>query len=122
MKRPGAVSAVASLLIAAAGLAAIGLLFELRFAAGDVYPRYSSLRSDPVGVRALYDSLARLPGGTCPDEGYSDVRTVPPARSQEVTSYNVAMLRSRRSSTAARTVPVTLAGASGVVGPRIAVG
>jgi hypothetical protein len=52
------------LLIAAAGLAAIGLLFELSFASGDVYPRYSSLRSDPVGVRALYESLARLPGLT----------------------------------------------------------
>jgi hypothetical protein len=56
--------AVVSLLVAAAGLAAIALLFELSFATGDVYPRYSSLRSDPVGVRALYDSLARLPGLT----------------------------------------------------------
>ena len=62
MKRPRAVPVVVSLLITAAGLAGIGLLFELRFAAGDVYPRYSSLRSDPVGVRALYESLARLPG------------------------------------------------------------
>ena len=61
MKRPRAVSVIASLVIAAAGLAGITLLFELRFAAGDVYPRYSSLRSDPVGVRALYESLARLP-------------------------------------------------------------
>lgn len=64
MRRPDAVPAVVSLLVAAAGLAAIAVLFELRFAAGDVYPRYSSLRSDPVGVRALYDSLARLPGLT----------------------------------------------------------
>jgi hypothetical protein len=64
MKRPRAVSVIASLLIAAAGLAGIAVLFELRFAAGDVYPRYSSLRSDPVGVRALYESLARLPGLT----------------------------------------------------------
>ena len=64
MKRPGAVSVIASLLIAAAGMVGIGLLFELRFAAGDVYPRYSSLRSDPVGVRALYESLERLPGLT----------------------------------------------------------
>jgi hypothetical protein len=55
---------VASLAVAAAGLAAIALLFDLRFAAGDVYPRYSSLRADPVGVRALYDSLAQLPGLT----------------------------------------------------------
>ncbi len=64
MKQRAAVPVVAALLIAAAGLAGIGLLFELRFAAGDVYPRYSSLRSDPVGVRALYESLARLPGLT----------------------------------------------------------
>ncbi len=62
MKRPGVVAVVASLLIGAGGLAAVALLFEARFTAGDVYPRYSSLRSDPVGVRALYDSLARLPG------------------------------------------------------------
>jgi hypothetical protein len=62
MKRPGAVSWVAALLIAAAGVAAIATLLELSFASGGVYPRYSSLRSDPVGVRALYESLARLPG------------------------------------------------------------
>jgi hypothetical protein len=28
---------------------------------GEVYPPYSSLRSDPIGTRALYESLARLP-------------------------------------------------------------
>jgi hypothetical protein len=28
---------------------------------GDVYPPYSSLRSDPLGARALYESLAELP-------------------------------------------------------------
>jgi hypothetical protein len=62
MKRPGAAPVAVSLLVAAAGLGAIALLLDLRFAAGDVYPRCSSLRSDPVGVRALYESLARLPG------------------------------------------------------------
>lgn len=36
-------------------------LFQLRFEAGDVYPPYSSLRADPLGTRALYESLARLP-------------------------------------------------------------
>lgn len=38
---------------------AVGLfqLFAIRFAAGDVYPAYSSLRADPLGVRALYESL-----------------------------------------------------------------
>ena len=32
-------------------------LFNLRFQAGDIYPAYSSLRSDPLGTRAFYDSL-----------------------------------------------------------------
>jgi hypothetical protein len=37
-------------------------LFELRFEAGDVYPPYSSLRADPLGVMALYESLEKMPG------------------------------------------------------------
>jgi hypothetical protein len=32
-------------------------LLLLRFDAGDVYPPYSSLRSDPIGVQALYEGL-----------------------------------------------------------------
>jgi hypothetical protein len=39
-------------------------LFKLRYEAGDVYPPYSSLRSDPLGAMAFYESLARLPGIT----------------------------------------------------------
>ena len=35
-------------------------LFVLRFKAGDVYPAYSSLRSDPLGTRAFYESLEHL--------------------------------------------------------------
>jgi hypothetical protein len=35
-------------------------LFLLRFEAGDVYPAYSSLRSDPVGSRAFYSSLENI--------------------------------------------------------------
>jgi uncharacterized protein DUF4350 len=42
----------------------IGILFlgmielmRLRFAAGDVYPPYSSLRTDPLGAKAFYESL-----------------------------------------------------------------
>ena len=35
-------------------------LFQLRFEAGDIYPPYSSLRSDPLGTLALYESLNRL--------------------------------------------------------------
>jgi hypothetical protein len=35
----------------------LGRLFWLRFDAGDLYPAYSSLRSDPLGVQVLYESL-----------------------------------------------------------------
>ena len=45
------------LLIFAAGVAH---LFVLRFETGDVYPAYSSLRSDPLGTRALYESLENI--------------------------------------------------------------
>ena len=39
-------------------------LFQLRFEVGDVYPAYSSLRSDPLGTMAFYESLEQLPGVT----------------------------------------------------------
>jgi hypothetical protein len=32
-------------------------LFALRFAGGDVYPEYSSLRADPVGTKVFFESL-----------------------------------------------------------------
>jgi hypothetical protein len=35
-------------------------LFLLRFESGDVYAPYSSLRSDPLGTRALHESLVQL--------------------------------------------------------------
>ena len=35
-------------------------LFILRFEAGDIYPPYSSLRSDPLGTRAFYESLENM--------------------------------------------------------------
>jgi hypothetical protein len=37
-------------------------LFKLRFETGDVYPAYSSLRADPLGTMALYESLGKMPG------------------------------------------------------------
>ncbi len=40
----------------------IAHLFVLRFQHGDVYPPYSSLRTDPLGTKALYESLDNLPG------------------------------------------------------------
>jgi hypothetical protein len=52
------------LLLGCAALFAYGVmeLFELRFAAGDVYPPYSSLRADPLGTMAFYESLGKMPG------------------------------------------------------------
>jgi hypothetical protein len=50
------------LLIAAGFFWGVLYLFGLMFAGGDVYPEYSSLRSDPQGARLLFESLARLPG------------------------------------------------------------
>ena len=44
------------------GAFACGLvqLFNLRFAAGDVYPPYSSFRGDPLGSRVYFESLQRV--------------------------------------------------------------
>jgi hypothetical protein len=54
----------AALALAAAFVAGVLYLFGVQFAAGDVYPEYSSLRSDPGGAKLLFDALARLPGIT----------------------------------------------------------
>lgn len=43
-------------------VAALYELFVLRFSSGDVYPAYSSLRADPLGTRALYESFELMPG------------------------------------------------------------
>ena len=52
------------LLLGCAAAFTFGLvrLFQLRFEVGDVYPAYSSLRSDPLGTMAFYESLGRVPG------------------------------------------------------------
>ena len=39
-------------------------LFNRQFAAGGVYPEYSTLRSDPAGAKLIFESLRRLPGVT----------------------------------------------------------
>ena len=46
----------------AAFAAGLFQIFQLRFEAGDVYPEYSSLRSDPLGAMALCESLEKMPG------------------------------------------------------------
>jgi hypothetical protein len=53
-----------TLLLVACGAAfALGMfeLFKLRYEVGDVYPEYSSLRSDPLGTMILFESLERTP-------------------------------------------------------------
>lgn len=56
--------ALTAVLIALAGGFLYGLwrLYELRFAAGDIYPPYSSLRADPLGAKALYESIGAVRG------------------------------------------------------------
>lgn len=62
LKRPAFLAGLAAFVLAGLCLAAVFRLLALRFDAGDVYPAYSSLRPDPLGARALYESLERLPG------------------------------------------------------------
>lgn len=38
-------------------LAGVYRLFQMRFAVGDVYPVYSSLRADPLGTKVFFESL-----------------------------------------------------------------
>ena len=55
---------ILALIVVLAGGLLFGLwkLYELRFASGDIYPQYSSLRSDALGTKALYESLQQIPG------------------------------------------------------------
>jgi hypothetical protein len=45
-------------------LTGITLLLSLRFDKGDMYPAYSSFRTDPLGSKALFESLSKLDGYT----------------------------------------------------------
>jgi hypothetical protein len=57
---------LALLAFAVAVLFGAGLiqLFLLRFKAGDIYPAYSSLRSDPLGTQVLFESLNLMQQGS----------------------------------------------------------
>jgi len=60
--RKGKLFAVLFLLIVTTFFAfGVTHLLVLRFEKGDVYPRYSSYRSDPLGTRAFYEGLGLLP-------------------------------------------------------------
>ncbi|MDX2186136.1 MAG: DUF4350 domain-containing protein [Opitutaceae bacterium] len=53
---------LATLLILGCLAWGVSTLIERRVKTGDIYPRYSSFRADPFGLRALHDALARVPG------------------------------------------------------------
>ena len=69
---------LAGLIVLLIGFAAgVVQLFKLRFERGDVYPAYSSLRADPLGTKAFYESLDALPGISV-DRFYQMSHKLPP--------------------------------------------
>lgn len=48
--------------VAALTAVAFYSVLSVRFSGGEAYPNYSTLRADPLGARALYESLGRVPG------------------------------------------------------------
>ena len=59
LKQDKAVLVLMPVLLVAFGFGVVRL-FQLRFEKGDVYPRYSSLRADPLGTKALYEGLENM--------------------------------------------------------------
>lgn len=53
-------SPIVLILLLIAFTAGLAVLVHLRFSRGDIYPPYSSLRSDPLGTKALYETLDSL--------------------------------------------------------------
>src|ERR1700687_3496893 len=54
--------AILMLVLAGGFFYGLWVLYQLRFAAGDIYSAYSSLRADPMGTKAFYESIQQLPG------------------------------------------------------------
>ena len=46
--------------LAALLIAGVYEVFRLRFQAGDIYPEYSTLRADPLGAKAAFDTIEEL--------------------------------------------------------------
>ncbi|NMA47654.1 MAG: DUF4350 domain-containing protein [Lentisphaerae bacterium] len=61
-------------------VAGLYMLLSWRFARGDVYAAYSSLRADPIGCRAYYDALSEVPGRRL-SRFYRPARELPEASS-----------------------------------------
>ncbi|MDD3293771.1 MAG: hypothetical protein PHG20_03695, partial [Geobacteraceae bacterium] len=62
MRADGRMFTALLLLLLCAFGAGVYLLLHNRFERGDVYPPFSTFRSDPDGTRAFYLALGRLPG------------------------------------------------------------
>ncbi len=60
MPKANTIRAVVFVMIILGFVLGVVQLFLLRFEAGDVYPAYSTLRSDPLGSRAFYSGLKNL--------------------------------------------------------------
>lgn len=60
MPKANTIRAVVFVMIILGFVLGVIQLFLLRFEAGDVYPAYSTLRSDPLGSRAFYHGLENL--------------------------------------------------------------
>jgi len=58
LQKPSNLYIAIGVLFSALFFLGLGHLFMLRFQTGDIYPPYSSLRADPLGTMALYESLA----------------------------------------------------------------
>ena len=61
LKRP-VLAILCAVLLAAAFFYGVARLFSLRYERGEVYPPYSTLRTDPLGAKAIHDALAEMPG------------------------------------------------------------
>lgn len=77
MLRPPKLLLTGLILLVLGFAAGVVQLFKLRYERGDVYPPYSSLRADPLGAKAFYDSLVRLPGLTV-SRFYQQSHKLPP--------------------------------------------
>ena len=51
-----------ALVVAAAFFGGVIGLFNREFAAGDLYPEFSTLRTDPMGAKLLFEGLGKIPG------------------------------------------------------------
>ncbi|MDZ4858552.1 MAG: DUF4350 domain-containing protein [Candidatus Hydrogenedentes bacterium] len=53
---------IALILVVAGFVYGAAKLMLMRYSSGDVYPAYSTYRTDPLGAKAFYESLDSLPG------------------------------------------------------------